>query len=216
MVLDTSTILPSDSQKYTEEAKKTNGITFLDSPMSGGIVGARNGTLAFMVGAEEEKDFEHAKKCLDTMSTDRVFHCGGPGSGSIAKVTNNLILGIQMVAVAEGLAIGKKLGGDPKLLSKIHSVSTSRCWATDTYNPVPGVIEGSPASKNYDEGFMVKLIKKDLQLAIDAATAGGAACEKSKVAWGYYDAIDKLGYGEKDLGFVYQYIMSNYKMEPKK
>jgi len=184
--------------------------------MSGGIVGARNGSLAFMVGATEEKDFEHAKKCLDSMSTDRVFHCGGPGSGSIAKVTNNLILGIQMVAVAEGLAIGKKLGGDPKLLSKIHSVSTSRCWVTDTYNPVPGVIDGTPASKNYDEGFMVKLIKKDLQLAIDAATAGGAACEKSKNAWAYYDAIDKLGYGDKDLGFVYEYIMSNYKMEPKK
>jgi 3-hydroxyisobutyrate dehydrogenase len=170
--------------------------------MSGGITGARNGTLAFMVGAEEDSDYERSVPLLKTMGAN-VFHCGGPGSGSIAKVTNNLVLGIHMVAVSEALQIGVKLGGDAKKLSAIFSVSSGRCWSVDTYNPVPGVIEGTPASKNYDEGFMVKLIKKDLQLAIDAAEGAGAVCDESKIAWGYYDRLDKLGYGEKDLGFVY-------------
>ena len=108
-----------------------------------------------------------------------LFHCGGPGSGGVAKLTNNLTLGLHMIALAEGLQIGQKLGVDPHKLSDIFSVSTGRCWSVDTYNPVPGYKEGVPASRNYDGGFMVKLIKKDLGLALQAAESADAVCEET-------------------------------------
>ena len=102
-----------------------------------------------------------------------IFHCGGFGSGEIAKVCNNLALAIEMRAVAEGLALGEKLGMDPKKLSDIMSVSTGRCWSVDTYNPRPGVLEGVPASRDYEGGFGVSLIKKDLGLARESAEQVG-------------------------------------------
>jgi 3-hydroxyisobutyrate dehydrogenase len=119
--------------------------------MSGGITGAHAGTLTFMVGGEVE-EFEHAKIVLSGMGKN-FFHCGKPGSGEIAKLVNNLILGINMIAASEGLAIGEKLGMDPKILSAICAVSTSRSWVMDTYNPRPGIKEASPASRNYEGGF---------------------------------------------------------------
>jgi len=96
-----------------------------------------------------------------------IFHCGGPGTGEIAKLANNLILGINMIASSEGMALGEKLGIDPKVLQQILAVSTSRSWVIDTYNPRPGVLEGVPASRNYENGFGVSLVKKDLALALE-------------------------------------------------
>lgn len=125
---------------------------FLDTPMSGGVMGAENGTLTFMVGAETLEDFNHGSIVLEGMGKN-IFHCGGPGTGEIAKIANNLILGIQMIAVSEGMVLGEKLGIDPKVLMNILSVSTSSCWAIKAANPRPGNIENSPASKNYQGGF---------------------------------------------------------------
>ena len=106
-----------------------------------------------------------------------VFHCGSAGTGDIAKLCNNMILGISMCAVSEGLSMGEKLGMDPKILSEIMSVSTARCWSLDTYNPKPGVLEGVPATRNYDGGFMVSLITKDLALAMEASNSVDAKTE---------------------------------------
>ena len=178
--------------------------------MSGGITGAHAGTLTFMVGGEAEQ-FEHAKIVLKGMGTN-FFHCGKPGSGEIAKLVNNLILGINMIAASEGLAIGEKLGMDPKILSAICAVSTSRSWVMDTYNPRPGIKEASPASRNYEGGFQVGLIKKDLALALEAARHGNASTELTEKAIDYYRDLEKKGYGTKDFGFVFQYIMKNKKM----
>jgi 3-hydroxyisobutyrate dehydrogenase len=119
--------------------------------MSGGITGAQAGTLTFMVGCDKD-NFEAAKYALLGMGKN-IFHCGGPGTGEIAKVCNNLILGINMIALSEGLSLGEKLGIDPKVLSNILSVSTGRSWCVDTYNPRPGVLENVPSSKNYNGGF---------------------------------------------------------------
>ena len=150
VICDVSTINPHASVRFAEEAKKYDMI-FMDTPMSGGIVGAKNGTLTFMVGGSVE-NFEKSKTVLNGMGKN-LFHCGGPGTGEIAKLTNNLILGISMVATAEGMAIGEKLGIDPKILKDILSVSTGRNWCIDTYNPRPGNIPGTPASRNYEGGF---------------------------------------------------------------
>ena len=119
--------------------------------MSGGITGAQAGTLTFMVGCEKDH-FEPLKTVLLGMGKN-VFHCGGPGTGEIAKICNNLVLGINMIATSEGLSLGEKLGIDPKILSSILAVSTGRSWVVDTYNPRPGVLENVPASRDYNGGF---------------------------------------------------------------
>jgi len=124
---------------------------FVDSPMSGGIPGAINGTLTFMVGCDKEH-FEPVKSVLLGMGKN-VFHCGGPGTGEIAKICNNLILGITMIATSEGLSLGEKLGIDPKVLSSIIAVSTGRSWVVEAYNPRPGVMENVPSSRDYNGGF---------------------------------------------------------------
>jgi 3-hydroxyisobutyrate dehydrogenase len=149
-IFDASTISPVASKEFAADAKKKEFI-FIDAPVSGGINGAINGTLTFMVGCEKEH-FEIAKMFLEGMGKN-IFHCGGPGTGEIAKVCNNLVLGINMIATSEGLSLGEKLGIDPKILSNIMSVSTGRSWCIDSYNPRPGVMEGVPSSKNYNTGF---------------------------------------------------------------
>lgn len=116
--------------------------------MSGGIMGAANGTLTFMVGAPDNDDFKRASIVLKGMGKN-IFPCGGPGTGQIAKIANNMILGINMVAACEGMAMGEKLGIDPKVLCDILSVCTANSWVIDTTNPRPGNKPNAPASNNY-------------------------------------------------------------------
>jgi len=208
-ICDVSTIAPVASAAFHDEAKE-KGLVFLDTPMSGGITGAINGTLTFMVGGSDQ-EFEKSKEVLKGMGTN-FFHCGKPGNGEIAKLCNNLMLGINMISTCEGLAIGAKLGMDPKVLFEICSVSTSRSWPMDTYNPVPGNTPASPANRNWDGGFMVKLVKKDLALALEAAKEGNCDTHMTETAVEYYSQLEKLGYGDKDLGFVYPFLMKNRKM----
>jgi 3-hydroxyisobutyrate dehydrogenase len=105
-----------------------------------------------MVGANSKEDFELASIVLEGMGK-KIFHCGGPGTGEIAKICNNMILGIQMIACSEGMVLGEKLGIDPKVLHQILSVSTSNCWCINSANPRPGNIETAPSSRNYEGGF---------------------------------------------------------------
>jgi 3-hydroxyisobutyrate dehydrogenase len=157
-----------------------------------------------MVGCDKE-NFEAAKEVLLGMGKN-VFHCGGPGTGEIAKICNNLILGINMIAASEGLSLGEKLGIKPKVLSDIISVSTGRSWCMDTYNPRPGVLENVPASRHYNGGFQVSLIRKDLGIALDAAEAADANLLFAKKAIDTYKELEKKGEGKKDFGIVYRYI----------
>jgi len=206
MICDVSTISPVASAEFNSSAPE--GITFLDTPMSGGITGARAGTLCFMVGAEKDEDYVKAKSMLMAMGANS-FHCGKPGSGEIAKLANNLILGINMIATCEGFAIGEKLGMNPKLLSDIVEVSSGNSWCVSPYNPRPGNKEGVPASRNWEGGFQVGLIKKDMALAMEAAKDGNANTDMAEFAIKYYADLEKKGYGQKDLGFVWHYIMKN-------
>lgn len=214
VVLDTSTISPIASKEFAAEAKK-KGLIFIDTPMSGGITGATAGTLTFMVGCQPE-EFEPAKEVLLGMGKN-VFRCGGPGSGEIAKICNNLILGITMIGTAEGIALGEKLGINPKTLSQIISVSTGRSWCMDTYNPCPGVLENVPASRHYSNGFQVSLIRKDLSIALEAADDVDAHLPFGQAAIDMYVNIEKKGDGKKDFGIVYRYLRENkFKAAPKK
>lgn len=176
--------------------------------MSGGIMGAQNATLTFMVGAANEDEFEKCKPVLMGMGKN-CFNCDGPGNGEVAKICNNLILGIQMCAVSEGFAIGTKLGIDAKKMQEIFTVSTSKCWCTDATNPVPGAVETSPSSRGYQGGFGAGLIRKDLTLGLECADSVGMQSEFAQQAMEYFMALEKAGHGGKDFGVVYQYILKN-------
>lgn len=200
-IVDSSTISPIAAKEFSEQAKK-NKMIYCDSPMSGGVVGATNGTLTFMVGAQSAEEFDHAKIVLSGMG-QKIFHCGQPGSGETAKIANNLILGIQMAASSEGMALGEKLGIDPKILMEILSVSTANNWCINTNNPRPGNKENAPASKNYEGGFQVGLMRKDLALALECAEAVDQKAEFTERTLEIYRQLEKKGHGGKDFGYVF-------------
>jgi len=207
MICDTSTISPVASAEFAADAEKV-GLTFMDTPMSGGTAGAINATLCFMVGGKQS-DFEKAKVLLKPMGANYIY-CGGPGMGETAKLTNNLILGINMVAAAEGFAIGEKLGMDPKILTEIISVSSARSFTFDVFHPRPDMVPTSPSSRNYENGFQASLIKKDMILALEAAHSADAKTDMLEKSLDYYVQLEKKGFGRKDFGYVYQYIYKNF------
>ena len=200
-IVDSSTISPIVSAEF---GKADNGLIIADAPVSGGVNGAAAGTLTFMVGTHE-KDFAHVKGFLDSMGAN-IFFCGSHGSGQTAKICNNLCLGLEMIAVSEGISLGEKLGMDPKILSEILSVSTGRCWSVDSYNPRPGVMENVPSSNNYNGGFGVSLLRKDLGISLDAAKDVNHHLGFGEKAFDYYRELEKQGLGNKDFSVVYQHI----------
>jgi 3-hydroxyisobutyrate dehydrogenase len=167
LVIDCSTISPSVAMALNASGK-SQGHTYVDAPVSGGVTGAAAGTLTFMVGAEDHSIFEKVKPFLECMGKS-IFNCEKVGAGQIAKVCNNMALAIEMIGISEALALGAKLGMDSKILTNIMKVSSSRCWSVDTYNPVPGIMENVPASRDYQGGFACELMLKDLRLAQGAA-----------------------------------------------
>lgn len=151
MILDTSTISPIASKELSAQAL-VHEMKFCDTPMSGGTPGAENGTLTFMVGAQDQADFDKAKHCLEGMGKT-IIHCGGPGDGGGAKLVNNMILGMMMVATSEGLALGEKLGVDAKILHTVLNASSSSNWCMNQFNPFPGVVSTAPSTRDYAGGF---------------------------------------------------------------
>lgn len=177
LVIDCSTIDPLTSKRLASEAAALpTRLTFIDAPVSGGVTGAAAATLTFMVGADSLEAVERASPLLQRMGK-KVIHCGPAGSGGVTKLCNNLSLAISMIGTAEALNLGVKLGMDAAKLSAVMNASTARCWSSESYNPVPGVMEGVPASRNYAGGFGAALMRKDLGLAIDAAAAAGDSAE---------------------------------------
>ena len=213
VICDVSTISPIASGEFADAARK-KGMTFVDSPMSGGVAGATAGTLTFMVGSHSEEEFEAASVVLAAMGK-KIFNCGKPGTGEVAKIVNNMILGTHMTAVAEGMALGEKLGIDPKKLQEILSVSTGACWANNVNNPRPGVLENAPSSRNYEGGFMLALMRKDMTLALELVEKVNGSAEMAEKSMAYYLELEKKGHGGKDFGYVYQYISKNKKLNGK-
>lgn len=166
LCIDSSTIDPQTIQEVAAAAQAKQ-IRVCDAPVSGGTLGAKDGTLTFMVGADEAT-FEAVKPVLSYMGKNLV-HCGAVGTGQVAKICNNLILGISMTAVAEGMALGAKLGIDPQALAGVINSSTGRCWSSEIYNPWPDICVNAPSSRGYTDGFAAQLMLKDLGLAVDAA-----------------------------------------------
>ncbi|MBT2514839.1 3-hydroxyisobutyrate dehydrogenase [Arthrobacter sp. ISL-30] len=186
LFLDCSTINVDEAREAAEIALEA-GHRSVDAPVSGGVVGAEAGTLTFMVGALPE-DFETVKPVLEVMGR-RIVHCGDHGSGQAAKVCNNMILGVSMIAVCEAFVLGEKLGLSHQVLFDVASNASGQCWALTTNCPVPGPVPTSPANRDYQPGFAGALMAKDLRLAVNAVEGTGAVAEMGRLASRIYDAF---------------------------
>ncbi|AIL63802.1 3-hydroxyisobutyrate dehydrogenase [Pseudomonas alkylphenolica] len=198
-VVDCSTIDPQTARDVSAAAAK-QGVDLADAPVSGGTGGAAAGTLTFMVGASDEL-FATLQPVLAQMGRN-IVHCGAVGTGQIAKICNNLLLGISMIGVSEAMALGNALGIDTKVLAGIINSSTGRCWSSDTYNPWPGIIETAPASRGYTGGFGAELMLKDLGLATEAARQAHQPVILGAVAQQLYQAMSLRGDGGKDFSAI--------------
>jgi len=205
LFIDSSTIDPHVSKEVAEKLE-ANNCQVVDAPVSGGILGAEAGSLTFMVGASNTNNFETAKSVLAHMGK-KIIYCGTHGNGQVAKICNNLLLGIGMIGTSEAMNLGQKLGMDPKLLASILNVSSGRCWSSDTYNPCPGVMENVPSSRDYSGGFGVSLMAKDLGLAVDAANSVKANVMLGALSQQIYNIISKSeGFENKDFSSVYKWL----------
>lgn len=198
LLIDCSTVAAASSRRIGEEAAKRK-VRVIDAPVSGGVAGAEAGTLAFMCGGEAT-DVEAAKEILQHMGAN-IFHAGPSGAGQVAKACNNMLLAVHMIGTAEALQLGVDNGLDPKALSEIMLKSSGCNWSLDKYNPYPGVMEGVPASRDYSGGFMVKLMQKDLGLAMEAALASKSATPMGALANNLYGLYASGDEGNVDLDF---------------
>jgi len=205
LVIDCSTIAAASARKVAQAAAARQ-LPFLDAPVSGGTAGAAAGTLTFMVGGQEA-DLERATPVLKAMGQN-IFHAGAHGAGQAAKICNNMLLGILMIGTSEALALGVANGLDPKVLSEIMRRSSGGNWALEKYNPMPGVMDNAPASKNYAGGFGTDLMLKDLGLAQENATAVRAATPLGGLARSLYAAHSLAGSGALDFSSVIRLLQS--------
>src|ERR1700761_5143149 len=205
LILDCSTI-DVESAKQAHALAAKYGVASVDAPVSGGTGGAKGATLTFMCGGDD-KAFAAARPVLEKMGK-KIVHCGGAGAGQAAKICNNMILGISMIAVSEAFALGEKLGLSHQALFDVASTSSGQCWAVTSYCPVPGPVPTSPANNDYRPGFAAALMLKDLTLAQDAATAAGAATPLGKHAQEIYKAFETTGNGGVDFSGIVRHVRS--------
>ncbi|MGN5005632.1 3-hydroxyisobutyrate dehydrogenase [Aeromonas sp. 96A] len=199
LVIDCSTI-DVDSARQVGEAARARGLRFIDAPVSGGVAGAAAGTLTFIVGGDAA-DFEAAKPLLACMGQN-LFHAGALGAGQIAKMCNNMLLAIHMAGTAEALALGVKEGLDPAVLSTIMGKSSGNNWSLERYNPWPGVMENVPAARNYQGGFMTRLMVKDLGLAMALAEHGHSTVPMGALARNLFNLHAAKGQGSRDFSSI--------------
>jgi 3-hydroxyisobutyrate dehydrogenase len=198
-LIDSSTIDPHTAREVAAAAH-AQGNPLADAPVSGGTGGAEAGTLTFMVGADPAL-FDLITPILAKMGK-HVVHCGGAGTGQVAKICNNMLLGISMIGVAEAMNLGAALGIDPKVLAGIINTSSGRCWSSDTYNPYPGIMDNVPAARGYTGGFGSDLMLKDLGLATDAAKQAKQPVAMGAVAQQLYQLWSAQGAGGKDFSSI--------------
>lgn len=199
LIVDCSTADPHDALELYEQAKD-QGLRFLSAPVSGGVVGASGGTLTFMVGGDEE-DFAAVLPLLELMGK-KIFHAGGAGAGQSVKICNNMLLAVQMIGTCEAFALGDALGLDARVLSEIMSASSGSNWTLQVYNPYPGLMDTSPASRDYEGGFSVRLMLKDLSLAMGSMERVEAKMLLGSKAFEIYRKHFDNGFADKDFSHI--------------
>lgn len=209
--IETATIL--EVSKAAETSSASTNLTFVDAPVSGGPMGAQDGTLAFMAGMKDKDGFPRVKQYLDHMGKpDSIFLCGDVGAGTAFKVINNYLSAITSLAASEALNIGSKMGLDIKLLTDVINVSGGQCWVTSKSNPVPGVQANVPSSRDYEGGFRIELCRKVLNMGSDLAEMVGARTILDKPTLQAFDeAIADERYKGKDARVVYKWLNESEK-----
>ncbi len=203
LVLDCSTI-DAQSARQVGSLLSDAGIAFIDAPVSGGVGGAKAGTLTFIVGGSAE-NFQRANDVLSAMGKN-LFHAGEVGAGQIAKICNNMLLSVLMVGTSEALQLGVDNGLDPKVLSEIMLKSSGRNWTLELYNPCPDVQPNVPSSNNYQGGFMVDLMAKDLGLASECAQQSQSATPMGALARNLYVQHQRQGNGKLDFSSIFRFF----------
>jgi 3-hydroxyisobutyrate dehydrogenase len=203
LFIDCSTIDVA-SARAAHKLAAERGIATLDAPVSGGVGGAKAATLTFMVGGSHHA-FERGKPLLERMGK-RVVHCGEAGNGQVAKICNNMILGISMIAVSEAFVLGEKLGLSHQALFDVASASSGQCWSLTSYCPVPGPVPASPANNDYKPGFAAALMLKDLKLAREAAHSVKANTALGEQAAAIYEHFAEHGHGGADFSAIIRHV----------
>jgi 3-hydroxyisobutyrate dehydrogenase len=203
LLIDCSTI-DVEAARAVAAAAAEAGFDMLDAPVSGGVSGAEAATLTFMVGGEEAV-FARAGPILAAMGRT-IVHAGPAGNGQAAKICNNMILGVSMLAVCEAFSLAERLGLAAQTLFDISAKSSGQCWALTSYCPVPGPVPGSPANRGYAPGFTAAMMLKDLRLAQQAAGASAAPTPLGAAAANLYQLFVDEGAGGLDFSAIYRFI----------
>lgn len=201
--IDCSSIDFATCQGLHEQAASAN-IAMIDAPVSGGVAGAENATLTIMVGGEDGA-VAKAKPILTKLGK-RVVHVGAPGHGQIAKMCNNMLLGVSMIGLSEAFNLGKKYGLNVAKLYEIMSNSSGQCWSLTSYCPEPGLVEAAPSNRNFAPGFTARMMLKDLQLSQHAAKLANVSTPLSAEATALYTLLANMGFAEKDFSYVIRWL----------
>ena len=199
LLIDCSTIDVATAREVGAAAD-ASGREMIDAPVSGGVAGAEAASLTFMVGGSEPA-VGRARPLLEAMGKT-IVHAGGAGTGQAAKICNNLILGVSMIAVGEAFVLGEKLGLTHQKLYDIAAAASGQCWSLTSYCPVPGPVPSSPANRDYAPGFTAAMMLKDLRLAQEAAQAADAATPLGAEAAALYALYTAAGHGAKDFSGI--------------
>jgi 3-hydroxyisobutyrate dehydrogenase len=203
LFIDSSTIHVESARKVATEGT-AKGHVVVDAPVSGGTGGAAAGTLTFMVGGTDA-GFAAAQPILEKMGKN-IVHAGAAGAGQAAKICNNMILGISMVAVSEAFALAEKLGLEAQKLYDVASTSSGQCWSLTSYCPVPGPVPTSPANRDYQPGFATAMMLKDLKLAQDVASSAGQATPLGAEAAQLFRLFNDQGNSARDFSSIVQFL----------
>ncbi len=203
LFIDSSTI-DVESARAAHAIAEQAGHASVDAPVSGGTGGAKGGTLTFMCGGADAA-FAAARPLLEKMGK-KIVHCGGAGAGQAAKICNNMILGVTMVATAEAFVLAEKLGLSHQALFDVASTSSGQSWSLTTYCPVPGPVPTSPANNDYKPGFAAALMLKDMKLSQEAAAAAGAATPMGAAAAQLYALFNAAGHEGDDFSGIIRYL----------
>ena len=203
LLIDSSTIDVATARDIGVRAAE-QGLDMVDAPVSGGVAGAQAGTLTFMVGGPDAA-FARAKTILEAMGKT-IVHAGASGNGQAAKICNNMILGVSMIAVSEAFLLAEKLGLDAQRLFDISSKSSGQCWSMTSYCPVPGPVPASPANRGYQAGFTAAMMLKDLKLAQDAARDARVVTPLGASAAELYALFTSHGHAAKDFSGIIEFL----------
>jgi len=203
LLVDSSTVDVETSQ-YCHDESARRGLSFVDAPVSGGVSGAENATLAFMLGGHGEA-LKQAIKYIEPMSGKTIV-AGGPTTGIAAKICNNMMLFINLMGAAEGSQLADRLGLDPKVFWEIVSVSSGRSWAQQTWYPMPDIVDTAAANRNYEAVFRADLALKDVTLALEAGELTDLSLQAATLAHKQFTQLVNEGLGEKDCSLLTKFV----------